>query len=263
MSQIFQGDALQVLPTFPEGCVDVVVTSPRYNFGKNYPGVSDKTSMDTYFEEMHRLARNLYRVIKPEGALFLNVGTRSTNPIHDILVAQEFMKAGWIMQERFVWQKATDDAGHFTPITSDTYVNNLWESIFLFTKDGKVTLDRLTIGVPFKDETNTKRWKHGKSVRCRGDVWFIPYETITNRARDRKGHEATFPRELVIRCLRLVEHGRKGLKVLDPCCGTGTVPIIAVEQGHHGVGIDLSTEMAQEASAALAEAKPACEETPA
>ena len=161
-----------------------------------------------------------------------------------------------------MWVKADDDGGHFTPINSETYVNNLFESIFLFTKTGKVKIDRLAIGVPYKDQTNIKRWKHGKAVHCRGDVWRIPYETITNRARDRKGHEATFPRELVIRCLRLVEFGRKDLKVLDPCCGTGTVPIVAVEQGHHGVGIDLSPEMAEEASQALLAAKP-LEETPA
>lgn len=163
MSQIIQGDALQVLPTFPEGCVDVVVTSPRYNFGKNYPGVPDNTPMDVYMDEMFDLAQALDRVIHPTGVLFLNVGTRAADPLHDVEVCQRFL-------------------------------------------------------------------------------------------------QATFPRELVIRCLRLVEWGKKGLRVLDPCCGTGTVPIVAVEQGHIGVGIDLSPEMAQEAASALAEAKPAHEE---
>lgn len=262
MSQIFEGDALKVLPTFPECCVDVVITSPRYNFGKNYPGVSDNSPMDFYFIEMRVLAESLWRVVKEDGALFLNVGTNAANPLHDARVAMEFQEAGWKLQERFVWVKADDDGGHFTPINSPCHVNNLFESIFLFTKTGKVPLDRLAIGIPYKDQTNIKRWKHGKAVHCRGDVWKIPYETIQNRARDRKGHEATFPRELVIRCLRLVEWGRKNLKVLDPCCGTGTVPIVAVEQGHHGVGIDLSPEMAEEASQALLAAKP-LEETPA
>lgn len=260
MSQIIQGDALQVLPTFPEGCVDVVVTSPRYNFGKNYPGVPDNTPMDVYMDEMFDLAQALDRVVHPAGVLFLNVGTRAADPLHDVEVCQRFLQAGWICQERFVWVKADDDGGHFTPINSKFHVNNLWESIFVLTKTGKVELDRLAIGVPYKDQTNIKRWKHGRSVHCRGDLWRIPYDTIQDRARDRKGHEATFPRELVVRCLRLVEWGKKGLRVLDPCCGTGTVPIVAVEQGHIGVGIDLSPEMAQEAASALAEAKPAHEE---
>lgn len=253
MSQIIQGDACLLLPEMPADIVDVIVTSPRYNFGKNYPGVNDKTSPGDYLTEMHRLAKGLLHVGTPDVACFLNVGTRGSDPLHDTHVAEEFIKAGWVLQERIIWQKATEEGeGHFTPITSDRYLNNLWESIFLFTKTGGLSLDRLAIGVPYKDATNIKRWKSGKSVHCRGDVWKICYDTIQNRARDRQGHEATFPRELVVRCLRLVEHGRKNLRVMDPCCGTGTVPLVAVEQGHQGVGIDLSPEIAAEAAQALA-----------
>ena len=257
MNQILQGDARLLLPGMPASIVDVIVTSPRYNFGKNYPGVNDKTSSEVYFDEMHSLAKGLLHVGKPDVACFLNVGTRGADPLHDVHVAEEFLRAGWVLQERIIWQKATEEGeGHFTPIASDRFLNNLWESIFLFTKTGSLPLDRLAIGVPYKDASNIKRWKSGKSVHCRGDIWKICYDTIQNRGRDRQGHEATFPRELVVRCLRLVEHGRKGLRVLDPCCGTGTVPLVAVEQGHHGIGIDLSPEIAEESARALADVRP-------
>jgi site-specific DNA-methyltransferase (adenine-specific) len=252
MSQIIEGNSLELLRTWPVMSVDVVITSPRYNFGKNYPGVNDKTTHHDYLEEIYQLARGCERVVREDGALFVNIGTNAANPLHDLLVAQQFQQAGWVLQERFVWQKATEDGiGHFTPIHSNYHVNNLWESIFLFTKTGKVELDRLAIGVPYKDQTNIKRWKHGRAVHCRGDVWLIPYDTITNRGKDRQGHEATFPRELVIRCLRLIEHGRDNLRVLDPCCGTGTVPIVAHEQGHIGIGVELSPEIAGYAREAL------------
>ena len=46
----------------------------------------------------------------------------------------------------------------------------------------------------------------------------------------------------------LVEKGRQNLAVLDPCCGTGTVPCMAIEMGHIGIGIDLSPVMAEAAS---------------
>ena len=252
MSQIIQGDYQKLLPSMQPGTVDVVITSPRYNFGKNYPGVNDHTSNEVYFKEMRELATGTLRVTREDGACFINVGTRAADPLHDMQVAQEFIKAGWTLQERIIWQKADEEGnGHFTPINSEHHLNNLWESIFLFTKTGKVQLDRLAIGIPYKDQANIKRWKHGKSVHCRGDIWFIKYETIQDRGRDRQGHEATFPRELVVRCLRLIECGRKGLRVLDPCCGTGTVPCVAVEQGHEGVGFDLSEDMAASARMAL------------
>lgn len=244
-SSIIEGDAFNVLPLFPSDCVDVVITSPRYNFGKNYPGVSDKTSMPTYFSEMNCLGQELIRIVKDGGIVFLNVGCQASNPLHDTEVAQCFQKAGWVIQERIIWQKADENGnGHFTPINSKRYLNNLWESVFILSKDGKVELDRLAIGVPYRDQTNVTRWKHGKSVHCRGDVWYIPYETITNRVKDRDGHEATFPRGLVSRCLRLIEKGRTGLVVLDPCCGIGTVPCVAHNMGHIGIGVELSAPIA-------------------
>jgi site-specific DNA-methyltransferase (adenine-specific) len=241
MTSIINEDALTYLPSMPAQSVDVVITSPRYNFGKNYPGVSDKTSMDDYFQEMRELGKGLLHVIKEGGVVFLNVGCRAANPLHDVNVAQCFLDVGWVLQERIIWQKADEEGnGHFTPINSNVYLNNLWESIFLFSKKGRVGLDRLAIGVPYKDQTNITRWKSGKTVHCRGDIWKIHYETIQSRDKDRAGHEATFPRELVIRCLRLMEKGRTGLTILDPCCGIGTVPCVAEEQGHIGIGIELS-----------------------
>jgi site-specific DNA-methyltransferase (adenine-specific) len=256
-SQIITGDALTILPRIAGSSVDCCVTSPRYNFGKNYGhGISDNTSMSDYFDEMYRLAAGLWWVIKPEGAVFLNIGTRATNPLHDVEVAMRFVAAGWRVQERIVWQKADDEHGHFTPITSKIHLNALWETVFLLTKTGKVPLDRLAIGVPFADKSNSTRWQHGQTLRCRGDIWMIPYPTITSRGTQRGGHEATFPRELVIRCLKLIEHGRTGLVVLDPCCGTGTAPAVAIERGHQGFGIELNPAYAAIASHRIATATP-------
>lgn len=252
-NRIHHADSNAYLPTMPAESVDVVITSPRYNFGKNYHGPKDKTSMADYFKEMETLAAGLLHVVKPEGILFLNIGISSDYPLHDANVAQCFMKAGWTIQERIVWQKANEEGrGHYTPINSDRYLNGVWETVFLLTKTGKVKLDRLALGIPFTDKTNIKRRNHAQDLRCRGDVWFIPYLTIKDRKKQRDNHEATFPNELVVRCLKLVEHGRTGLTVLDPCCGTGTVPCVAFERGHHGVGIDLSEQMAGAAARNLA-----------
>jgi len=69
--------------------------------------------------------------------------------------------------------------GHFKPIRSKRYLNDLQEYIFHFIKKGKVKLDKLAIGVSFQDKLNIKRWKSNKEdKRDRGNVWFIPYDTI-------------------------------------------------------------------------------------
>lgn len=47
--------------------------------------------------------------------------------------------------------------GHFKPIPSDKYLNNCYEFIYHFTKKGDIRLDKLAIGVPYKDKSNIKR----------------------------------------------------------------------------------------------------------
>ena len=44
------------------------------------------------------------------------------------------------------------------------------------------------------DKSNIARWGHtgGRDRRCRGNTWFVPYETIQRRAKERP-HPATFP----------------------------------------------------------------------
>jgi site-specific DNA-methyltransferase (adenine-specific) len=121
------------------------------------------------------------------------------------------------LQNRFCWVKAiaidrdvaglpTDLAvGHYKPINSDRFLNDTHEFLFHFSPAGETPLDRLAIGVPYADKSNVARWQAGASnVRCRGNTWFIPYETIQRRDRDRP-HPATFPVKLPEQCLKL--HG--------------------------------------------------------
>ena len=75
--------------------------------------------------------------------------------------------------------------GHFKPISSRRFLNDCHEYVFHFTKSGRVEIDRLALGVPYQDKSNIARWSHtsGRDRRCRGNTWFIPYETIQSRAK--------------------------------------------------------------------------------
>ena len=70
--------------------------------------------------------------------------------------------------------------GHFKPINSPRFLNDCHEYIFHFTPRGRTIIDRLALGVPYADKSNIARWSHtrGRDRRCRGNTWFIPYETI-------------------------------------------------------------------------------------
>ncbi|MDB6078455.1 MAG: modification methylase [Akkermansiaceae bacterium] len=64
-------------------------------------------------------------------------------------------------------------------------------------------------------------------MKCRGNVWFIPYKTINRRADDRP-HPATFPDDLVAKCVKL--HGKNGSSVvMDPFLGIGHAAYASID----------------------------------
>ena len=110
--------------------------------------------------------------------------------------------------------------GHYKPINSARFVNDCHEYVFHFTRHGATALDRTAIGVPYQDKSNVTRWAAaGADLRCRGNTWFLPYDTIKSRDKDRP-HPATFPPRLPEQCIRL--HGRDRVRlVVDPFAGLG------------------------------------------
>ncbi len=97
-------------------------------------------------------------------------------------------------------------------------------------------LDRLAIGVPFKDKSNIARRGHARDLRCRGNTWFIPYDTVQSKAQ-KFHHPGTFPVLLPSWCIRL--HGRPNPVVLDPFMGTGTTMVAAMRENAHGIGMEV------------------------
>lgn len=82
-----------------------------------------------------------------------------------------------------------------------------------------------------------KNTKASATHRCRGNSWFIPYDTIANRTKHRGDHPATYPIELVRQCIRL-SGINQGL-LLDPFMGTGTSAVAAKELGLDYIGFDI------------------------
>jgi site-specific DNA-methyltransferase (adenine-specific) len=147
-----------------------------------------------------------------------------------------------------IGQHRTGHERSLKPITSRRYLNQNHGHIFHFTKSGSVEIDRLAIGVPFKDKSNIARWGHARDKRCGGNVWFIPYETVQSTAQ-KHHHPAGFPVELPERCIKL--QGVKNATVLDPFLGSGSTLVAAWNLGCSGVGIEIDKAYAEAAVARL------------
>jgi DNA modification methylase len=118
--RVHEGDAANVLAELPANVVHTVVTSPPYFGLRNYGvegqlGLED--SLDEYISELVAVFREVRRVLRPDGSLWLNLGdsyaTRSGDRFdrkekllapHRVAIALQ--EDGWIVRQDAVWQKS-------------------------------------------------------------------------------------------------------------------------------------------------------------
>jgi site-specific DNA-methyltransferase (adenine-specific) len=261
--RFYLGDCLDVLADFPEESVTAIVTSPPYNLGINYRSYDDTLPREQYLEWTGQWIAAARRVLESPGSLFLNVGAKPTDPWTGMEVAMA-ARGHLQLQNTIHWIKsiaiekeaagaAVDlekdiAVGHYKPINSPRFLNDCHEFIFHFTRGGRTPLDRRAIGVPYQDASNISRWQSGGSnLRCRGNTWFIPYDTIQNRDKDRP-HPATFPPKVPEYCFRLHGLSRLGL-TLDPFLGLGSTAVAAAQLGLDFIGVELDEHYLAEAIA--------------
>jgi len=250
MRRLFIDDALQFMRRCEPETYDVIVTSPPYNRKIKYEGACiDDLTDDVYFEWINAIGQQMERILTPNGSLFLNVGSSPSDPWKAADVAKA-LRYTLKLQNTFVWVKSiaiegkdgnVTSHGHFRPINSPRYVNDCFEYVFHFTKTGDVPLDRKAhlLAVPYQDASNASRWANGgDGLRCRGNTWYIPYETTQAKNR----HPAAFPVLLPAMCISL--HGAfvDDLRVLDPFVGSGSTMVACQELDIACDGVDTSIE---------------------
>lgn len=239
---VILGDCEEELKAFQDESVNIVVTSPPYNIDLRYKSYKDKK--ENYLGWLHGVFSEIKRVLVRDGSIFLNVGAININPWISFDIAQ-ILRDLFILQNHIIWCKSISISkkqsfGHYKPINSGRYLNYTFENIFHFTKFGDVKIDRKSIGVPFVDKINLQAKTITDDIRCRGNVWYIPYETIQSKE-ERGEHPAIFPKDLVRMCVKL--HGyNENTVVLDPFLGTGTTLIVCEELQCIGKGIELVEE---------------------
>ena len=252
--------------------VDIVVTSPPYNIGKNYGTYyNDNKSRNDYLDFIDEVGQMIKKILKDDGSLFLNVGNKPSDQWMMTDVAN-IMRKYFVKQNEIIWIKSISidkldivkqctnidipeilSIGHYQPINGNRYLNNCFEEIYHFTHSGNVNLNRKAndIAVPYADKSNIGRYSN-EDKRDRGNVWFIPYRTIQNS--DERSHPAVFPIKLPYYCIKLHGYNQNTL-VYDPFMGIGTTALACIDLGINFMGTEINIEYIKIAESTINERK--------
>ncbi len=239
-NQIICGDSEEVLKRLPDNCVDLVFTSPPYNFGLDYENHKDGTDWNAYFDKLFAVFKECIRVLKYGGRIIVNVQPLFSDyiPIHHI-ISNFFMENKLIWKGEILWEKNNYNCKYTAwgswKSPSNPYIKYTWEFLEIFCKgDLKHQGDRSKADIS-SDEF--KKWVYAK--------WSIAPE----RNMKEYGHPAMFPEKLVEQALKLFSFEND--VILDPFNGVGTTTKVAKQFNRRFIGIDISEEYTKKAKERL------------
>jgi adenine-specific DNA-methyltransferase len=232
------GEALDVLRGLENGCVDLTVTSPPYNIGKEY---EQNRPLSEYIAWCREWLHELFRVTAPTGALWLNLGYVEVEgsgravPLPYLLWDQ----SPFFLLQEIVWHYGAGVASRraFSPR------NEKW--LWFVKNPLQYTFNLDAVRDPNVKYPNQK--KNGK-LKCNpmgknpGDVWIIPKVTSGGgrASPERTPHPAQFPLAVVKRII-LASSNSGGL-ILDPFAGSGSTLVASVHCQRRSIGVELRAD---------------------
>jgi DNA modification methylase len=228
MNTIICSDSLIALKEIESESVDIVLTSPPYNYGMEYDQHNDENKSEEHLEKIVDVFVECKRILKSGGRMIINIqpNYKQYFPTHH-RITQRMLDEGLIWRGEIIWlknnlKKLTAWGSWKSP--SCPYLSYPFEFIEVFSKDNlKHIGDKSNIDIT-KDEF----------IKYVNGHWSIAPETKMKQY----GHPAMFPEELVERCLKLFSY--KDDVVLDPFNGAGTTTFVANKFDRKYIGIDMS-----------------------
>lgn len=267
------GDAVECLKLLDSDSVHCCVTSPPYFNLRDY-GTPDQLGREAtpeeYVERLVEVFREVRRVLRPDGTLWLNIGDSYTSggrktrdfdpklPARSVdrrprtpagmkpkdlmgipwMVAFALRADGWYLRQDIIWHKP-----NAMPESVRDRCTKCHEYIFLLSKSERYYFDTNAIQEPCVSTCSVG----GRRKRNKRDVW------IVNTSGFKGAHFAVFPEKLAEPCV-LAGCPRGGI-VLDPFMGSGTTGVVAKKLGREFIGIDINPDYFMMATSRIAAAK--------
>ena len=234
INQVFCEDALEGLARIPDGSVDLILTDPPYNLGKDYGNGSDQKSVAEYLAWTEHWIDAVLPKLKPNGSLYIFVTWRFSPEIFVLL------KQRMTMMNEIIWDRRVPSMGG--SVRSFTSVHDT-VGFFVNRKDYYFDLDAVRIAYDAKTKKARSRsifvgakWLEvGYNPK---DLWSV--SRLHRLHPERAEHPTQKPLEIIERMLKA--SCPPGGVVLDPFMGSGTTAVAAQRCGRNYVGFELNAD---------------------
>ncbi|MCY4418393.1 MAG: site-specific DNA-methyltransferase [Cytophagales bacterium] len=237
MNKFIVGDAVGILKSWTESCVDLTVTSPPYDNLRNYEG---------YSFDAETMLSAILDVTKQGGVCVWVVGERinggrSLSSFEHALIGRD---VGWTVHDVMIYQKKN------TPFMRSNAYTNCYELMIIFSNGKLKTFNPLmeptkrsgwetAVHNKGPDALNQKHPVELKTKKIKTNIW--QYAVGLGGSTSDKiafQHPAIFPEKLARD--HILSWSNSGDLVLDPMCGSGTTCKMAGASGRNWIGIDVS-----------------------
>ncbi len=240
----------QNMDKLEDNSIHLVITSPPYFNAKMYShknisnDLGNIHNIDSWFNEIAKVWREVYRVIQPGRKFFLNImnlpirengSFRSLNLVGKSIDLCESI--GFVFKRDIVWHKTNGVRAHFGtyPYPGGILINNMHEFILEFQKPNDKKFNKyahLSEEVKEKSKIDKEFWLSLKN----SDVWLMNPE----KSGDGRKHIAPFPYDLPYRLIKAYSY--IGETILDPFCGSATTLIAAKDLSRNGIGYEINSD---------------------
>lgn len=254
--KLYEGDAFEQLNKVDDYSVDLIISSPPYNLGKEYEK-NQRLTLDEYIDWLDGIIEKLTDKVSNNGAICWQVGnfiqSGEVFPL-DIYFYNLFKRYGFKLRNRIIWR-------YNFGLNASNRLSGRYETLLWFTKSDEYTFNLDAIRVPQlypgkrhsaskgekaghpscnpKGKNPSDYWEFdGREYFKENPVWDLP--NVKSNHPEKTIHPCQFPIELVERCV--LAFSAKGNKILDPFVGTGTTIIGAMKHDRIGLGIEKNSE---------------------
>jgi DNA modification methylase len=244
INQIVCADSKKFLQKLPDNSIDLIFTSPPYNFGLQYTNNEDASHWKDYFDKLFEIFDECIRVLKFGGRFIVNIQPLFSDyiPSHHV-ISNYFMSKKLLWKGEILWEKNNYNCKYTAwgswKSPSSPYLKYTWEFLEVFTKG---TL--LKKGDKSKIDITADEFKEFVVAK-----WSLAPE----RKMKDYGHPAMFPEKLVERALKLFSF--QDDIILDPFNGVGTTTYVAKMLQRKYLGVDISPEYTKKAIQRIHEGK--------